>query len=39
VTPVGLRSLAPGDPITNRATSAICGRAMPPITRARCGDG
>ena len=29
----------PGIPTTSRATTAICARATPPITRARCGAG
>ena len=39
LTPVGLRSLAPGDPDYKARTTAICARATPRITRARCGRG
>ena len=35
----GLRSLAPRDPDYKPTTTATCGRATPPTTRARCGPG
>ena len=38
LTPVGLRSLAPGHPrLQGAATTATCARATPPTTRARSG--
>ena len=39
LTPVGLRSLAPGDPDYKPSTMAICARATPPIIRERFGPG
>ena len=40
LTPVGLRSLAPGPPrLQGRRTTATCARATPPTTRARSGPG
>ena len=39
LTPVGLRSLAPDNPITSRLTTATFAPATPPITRARSGPG
>ena len=39
LTPVGLRSLAPGSPTTSRTTTATCARATPPTTRGPSGPG
>ena len=39
LTPVGLRSLAPGIPTTSRTISATSRRGTPPITRGQSGPG
>ena len=39
LTPVGLRSLAPGSPTTRRNITATCARATPPTIRVRSGPG
>jgi predicted glycogen debranching enzyme len=39
LTPVGLRSLAPGSPDSGRGMTATSAPGTPPITRGRCGDG